>query len=118
MPRKIGSNFTPKPVQRKYDFARMGVEPTGEVFLLEKGSDYSCSEAHLRGHIRQYAKDMNLQYASQVRRDGKRIVGVEVAFAPQGASLPDTRLKQAPAAAPAESPGVASGDGSGLREVA
>ena len=88
MAKKVGSNFTPKVRERKYDFERMGVELTGEVFLLEKNSDYQCSEGALRGHIRAFARERNLQYASQIRRDGKRIVGVEVAFAPAGVALP------------------------------
>ena len=88
MAKKVGRNFTPKARERKYDFERMGVELTGDVFLLEKGADYHCSEGALRGHIREFAKERKLTYASQIRRDGKRIVGVEVAFAPEGNALP------------------------------
>ncbi len=89
MPRKIGQQFTTKARERRYDFEKMGVTLDGEVFLLEKGSDYQCSEPALRTHLRQYAKDRGLVFASQVRSNGKKIEGVEVAIASSVEELPE-----------------------------
>ncbi len=89
MPRKLGQQFTTKARERRYDFEKMGVTLDGEVFLLEKGSDYQCSESALRMHLRQYAKDRGLVFASQVRRNGKKIEGVEVAIASRVEDLPE-----------------------------
>lgn len=88
MPKKLGQQFTTRRRERRYDFEQMGVTLNGEVFLLEKGSDYHCSEPAIRGHMRDYAKEHGLVFASQVRRTGKRVEGVEVAFAQRVEDLP------------------------------
>ncbi len=88
MPQKLGAQFSSKPRERRYDFEAMGVTD-GDVYLLEKGSDYQCSETAIRKHMRDYAKDFGLVFASKVRRERGRIKGVEVVFARSVQQLPN-----------------------------
>ena len=89
MPKKIGEQFTTQARERRYDFERMGVTLDGQVYLLEKGTDYHCSEPAIRGHLREYAKERGLVFASKVRRTGRKIEGVEVAIASSQHDLPN-----------------------------
>jgi hypothetical protein len=87
MPRHVGAAFSAGRRERKYDFGRMGVTD-GQVWLLERGRDYQCTEANLRQHARRYAQDHGLQFATVVKRERGKVLGVEIAFAPHGAELP------------------------------
>jgi hypothetical protein len=87
MPTPIGDSFTPTPRARKYDFHALGVTD-GRVWLLRKGRDYACTEQNLRQHVRTFAHEHGLRFGFQVIREGKRVLGAEVAFTPHGGRLP------------------------------
>ena len=54
MPRPVGATFTEQKRKRKYDFRDFdGNDLTdGQVWELEKGKDYTCSEQNLRNQVR------------------------------------------------------------------
>ena len=87
MPKPIGDRFSSQARDRRYETLLRSVSD-GRVWLLEKGRDYRCGEANLRGHVRTYALQANLQFGFKTIRRNGRIIGVEVAFTPPHRPLP------------------------------
>jgi hypothetical protein len=90
MPTRVGRTFTPQRKKRKYDFRGFhGHDLTdGQVWRLDRGKDYECSEQNLRQHARAFAAEHGLQFGFQVLKGERGPLGVELAFVPTGASLP------------------------------
>jgi hypothetical protein len=90
LPTPVGSSYTPQSRPRKYDFHDLGGEDIadGQVWRLDKGRDYDCSEANLRQHARAFAADHGLDFEMQRLKAERGITGVEIAFVPCGQALP------------------------------
>ena len=91
MPRPVGSQFTQQRKRYKYDFKNLGSQDLtdGQVWRLDKGKDYECSEDKLRQHVRRFAADHDLDFGLQILKSQRGgVAGVEVAFVPRGAPLP------------------------------
>jgi hypothetical protein len=90
LPSKLGTSFTPQAPQRKYDFHHLGGHDVadGNVWRLDKGRDYECSEASLRQHARRFASEHGLHFDFVRIRAERGVTGVEIAFALEGSPLP------------------------------
>lgn len=79
MPKRLGTDAFSRKTTNPYD-ALFASVADGDTWRLDRGSDFTCSDIHLRKLAGAYAERNGVTLRFERVRRGDRVVAVEVAF--------------------------------------